>query len=119
MCLFIAFVVYLFVITIAILACLIAQFNLLHTLRLLVWFSPNSQQLAPTVGQLEQFEASTMGSKSDIEGLSESNLELWKVKMEAILMFGMMDKTWSVVTRCLEDKKLMEMVKMVGLERRW
>ncbi|MCI62855.1 hypothetical protein A2U01_0084112, partial [Trifolium medium] len=78
-----------------------------------------SQQLAPTVGQLEQFEVSTMGSKSDIEGLSKSNLELWKVKMEAILMFGMIDKTWSVVIRCLEDKELMEIAKNVGLERRW
>ncbi|MCI88138.1 hypothetical protein A2U01_0109424, partial [Trifolium medium] len=40
-------------------------------------------------------------------------------KMEAILMFGMMGKTWSVVTRCLEDKELMEIAKKVGLERRW
>ena len=71
------------------------------------------------MGQSEQFEVSTMGSKSDIEGLSKSNLELWKVKMEAILMFGMMDKTWSVVIRCLEDKRLMEIAKKVGLERRW
>ncbi|PNX67300.1 hypothetical protein L195_g063452, partial [Trifolium pratense] len=67
----------------------------------------------------EQFEVSTMVSKSDIEGLSESNLELWKAKMEAILMFEMMGKTWSVVTRCLEDKELMEIAKKVGLERRW
>ncbi|MCI61831.1 hypothetical protein A2U01_0083088, partial [Trifolium medium] len=60
-----------------------------------------------------------MGSKWDIEGLSDSNLELWKVKMEAILMVGMMDKTWSVVFRCLEDKELMEIVKKkVGLKRR-
>ncbi|MCI49375.1 hypothetical protein A2U01_0070619, partial [Trifolium medium] len=60
------------------------------------------------------------GSKYDIEGLSESNLELWKVKIEAILMVGMTDKTWSVVIRCLEDKELMEIAnKKVGLERRW
>ncbi|MCI60684.1 hypothetical protein A2U01_0081940, partial [Trifolium medium] len=71
----------------------------------------NSQQLAPTVGQSEQSEVSVMGSKWDIEGLSESNLELWKVKIEAILRVGMMDKTWSDVIRCLEDKELMEMVK--------
>ncbi|PNX74290.1 hypothetical protein L195_g030206 [Trifolium pratense] len=58
-----------------------------------------------------------MGSKSDIEGLSECNLELWKVKMEAILMFEMMSKTWSVVIRRLEDKELMEIAKKVGLER--
>ncbi|PNX62689.1 hypothetical protein L195_g061267, partial [Trifolium pratense] len=38
--------------------------------------------------------------------------------MKAILMFGMMDKTWSVVIRCLDDKELMEMAKKVGLERR-
>jgi hypothetical protein len=40
------------------------------------------------------------------------------VNIEAILMFGMMDKTWSVVIRCLEDKKLMEIVKKVSLEKR-
>ncbi|MCI96902.1 hypothetical protein A2U01_0118202, partial [Trifolium medium] len=58
--------------------------------------------------------------KWDIEGLSESNLELWKVKMEAVLMFGMMGRTWSIVIRCLEDKELMDMVKKkVGLERQW
>ncbi|MCI62638.1 hypothetical protein A2U01_0083895 [Trifolium medium] len=62
-----------------------------------------------------------MGSKWYIEGITESNLELRRVKMEAILMVGMMDKAWSVVIRCLEDKELMEMVKKkkVGLERRW
>ncbi|MCI38896.1 hypothetical protein A2U01_0060125, partial [Trifolium medium] len=39
--------------------------------------------------------------------------------MKAILMFGVIDKTWSVVIRCLEDKELMEMVKKkVGLEKR-
>ncbi|PNX56875.1 hypothetical protein L195_g058420, partial [Trifolium pratense] len=63
----------------------------------------NSQQLAPTVGQSEQFEVSTIVSKWDIEGISRSNLELWKVKMEAILMFRVMGKTWSVVTWCLEE----------------
>ncbi|MCI50006.1 hypothetical protein A2U01_0071250, partial [Trifolium medium] len=61
-----------------------------------------------------------MGSKWEIEGLSGDNLELWKVKMGAILMFGMMDKTWSVVIRCLEGKKLMEIAKKkdISLERR-
>ncbi|MCI74862.1 hypothetical protein A2U01_0096126, partial [Trifolium medium] len=74
----------------------------------------------PTVGQSEQFEVSTMGSKWEIERLFESNLELWKVKMESILIVGMMDKTWSVVIRFLEEKELMEMAKKkVGLERRW
>jgi hypothetical protein len=38
--------------------------------------------------------------------------------MEAILMFEMIDKIWSVVIRCLEDKELMEIAK-VSLERRW
>ncbi|MCI92835.1 hypothetical protein A2U01_0114132, partial [Trifolium medium] len=38
--------------------------------------------------------------------------------MEATLMFELMDKTWSVVIRCLVDKKLMEMAKKVGLKRR-
>ncbi|MCI38641.1 hypothetical protein A2U01_0059869, partial [Trifolium medium] len=42
-------------------------------------------------------------------GLSRENFELWKVKMEAILMFGLMDKTWSVVIGCLRDKELSEM----------
>ena len=51
--------------------------------------------------------------------LSGNNFELWKVKMEAILMFGMMDKIWSVVIRCLEGKKLKEIAMKVGLERRW
>jgi hypothetical protein len=56
----------------------------------------------------------------EIEGLSGDNLELWKVKMEAILLFGMMDKTRSVVIRCPEDKKVMEIAKKkVGLERWW
>ncbi|MCI70337.1 hypothetical protein A2U01_0091600, partial [Trifolium medium] len=45
---------------------------------------------------MEQFEVSTMDSKREIEGLSGDNLELWEVMMEAILMFGMMGKTWSV-----------------------
>jgi hypothetical protein len=33
-----------------------------------------------------------MSSKWDIQGLSENNFELWKLKMEAILMFRMMVK---------------------------
>ncbi|MCI58565.1 hypothetical protein A2U01_0079820, partial [Trifolium medium] len=41
-----------------------------------------------------------MGSKWGIEELSEDNLKLWKV-VEAILMSETMDKTWSVVIRCL------------------
>ncbi|MCI32320.1 hypothetical protein A2U01_0053533, partial [Trifolium medium] len=60
------------------------------------------------MGQSEQFEVSTTGSKWEIVGLSGDNFELWKVKMKAILMFRMMDKTWSVVIWCLEDKELME-----------
>jgi hypothetical protein len=61
-----------------------------------------------------------MSTKWEIEGLSENKLEWWKVKMEVILMFGMMDKTWSVVIRCLEDKELMEIVnEKVSLKRRW
>ena len=51
--------------------------------------------------------------------LSGNNFELWKVKMEAILMFGMMDKTWSVVIRCLKGKKLKEIAMKVSLERQW
>ncbi|MCI76724.1 hypothetical protein A2U01_0097994 [Trifolium medium] len=47
-----------------------------------------------------------MCTKWNIEGLSGDNLELWKMKMKAILMFEMMDKIWSVVIRCLEDKKV-------------
>ncbi|MCI59642.1 hypothetical protein A2U01_0080897, partial [Trifolium medium] len=59
-----------------------------------------------------------MGFKWEIEGLSGDNLELWKVKVETILMAGMMDKTWSVVIRCLGDKELMEIAKDIILERR-
>ena len=51
--------------------------------------------------------------------LSGNNFELWKVKMEAILMFEKMDKTWSVVIRYLKGKKLKEIAMKVGLERRW
>ncbi|MCI86681.1 hypothetical protein A2U01_0107962, partial [Trifolium medium] len=39
--------------------------------------------------------------------------------MKAILMAEMMDKTWSVVIRCLGDKDLMEIAMKVSLERRW
>ena len=46
--------------------------------------------------------------------LSGNNFELWKVKMEAILMVEKMDKTWSVVIRCLEGKKLKEIAMKVG-----
>ncbi|MCI60203.1 hypothetical protein A2U01_0081458, partial [Trifolium medium] len=59
-----------------------------------------------------------MGSKWEIEGLFGDNLELWKVKVEAILMVGMMGKTWSVVIRCLGGKKLMEIAMKISLERR-
>jgi hypothetical protein len=59
-----------------------------------------------------------MDMKWEIEGLSGDNLELWKVKMEVILMVEKMDKTSSVVIWCLEDKDLMDFTK-VGLERRW
>jgi hypothetical protein len=38
------------------------------------------------------------------QGLSRDNLELWKVKMKAILMFGMMDKIWSVIIGASEIK---------------
>jgi hypothetical protein len=34
-------------------------------------------------------------------------------------MVEKMDKTWSVVIRCLKGKKLMEIAMKVGLERRW
>ncbi|PNX57833.1 hypothetical protein L195_g058890, partial [Trifolium pratense] len=37
----------------------------------------------------------------------------------AILRFGMMDKTWRVVIRCVRGKKLMEIAMKIGLERRW
>jgi hypothetical protein len=37
--------------------------------------------------------------------------------MEAILMFGVMDKIWSVIICCIEDKELMEIAK-VSVERR-
>ena len=50
--------------------------------------------------------------------LSGNNFELWKVKMEAILMVEKMDKTWSVVIRYLKGKKLMEIAMKVSLERR-
>ncbi|MCI25391.1 hypothetical protein A2U01_0046582, partial [Trifolium medium] len=56
-----------------------------------------------------------MGTKWDIEGFSGDNLEFWKVKMEAILMFRMMDKTLSVVIWYLRDKKLMEILKKKAL----
>jgi hypothetical protein len=40
--------------------------------------------------------------------------------MGVILMFKMVDKTWSVVIRCLGDKELMEIAKeKVSLERWW
>ena len=62
----------------------------------------NSQQLASTVGQgFKQIKVPWVK-------LSGNNFELWKVKMEAILMVEKMDKTWSVVIRCLEDKKVKE-----------
>ena len=51
--------------------------------------------------------------------LSGNNFELWKVKREAILMVEKMDKTWSVVIRCLEGKKLKEIAMKFDLERRW
>jgi hypothetical protein len=70
------------------------------------------------MGQPEQFGVCTMGSKWEIERLSEHHLELWKVKMEAILMVEKIDITWSVVIWCLQDKELMEIAK-VSLERRW
>ena len=75
--------------------------------------STNSQQLAPTVGHgFKQIKAPWVK-------LSGNNLELWKVKMEAILMVEKMDKTGSVVIRCLKGKKLKEIAMKVGLERRW
>ena len=79
-----------------------------------MWFYPsNSQQLAPTVGQgFKQIKVPWVR-------LSGNNFELWKVKMEAILMVEKMDKTWSVVIRCLKGKKLKEIAMKVGLERRW
>jgi hypothetical protein len=49
--------------------------------------------LTPPEGKSEQFEVSTMGSKWEIEGLSGEYFKLLKVKMEAILMFEMMDKS--------------------------
>ncbi|MCI63145.1 hypothetical protein A2U01_0084402, partial [Trifolium medium] len=59
-----------------------------------------------------------MGSKWEIKRLSGDNLELWKVKVKAIIMAGMMDKTWNVVIRCLGDKELMEIAMKISLERR-
>ncbi|CAJ2659265.1 unnamed protein product [Trifolium pratense] len=38
------------------------------------------------MGQSEQFEVSIMGTKWEIKGFFRENFELWKVKMEAILM---------------------------------
>ena len=75
--------------------------------------STKSQQLAPTVGQgFKQIKAPWVR-------LSGNNFELWKVKMEAILMVEKMDKTWSVVIRYLKGKKLKEIAMKVSLERRW
>jgi hypothetical protein len=40
------------------------------------------------------------------------------VKIVAILMFEKMDKIWSTVIWCLEDKKLNEIAKKIIFERR-
>jgi hypothetical protein len=75
---------------------------LLHTLKVIGVISIEF----PTIGAHRGARVNRI--KTPWVKLSGNNFELWKVKMEAILMVEKMDKTWSVVIRCLEDKKVKE-----------